>query len=453
MTTRARHDNHGLRKICTCPRRQWAKCDHPWHFNFKLKGGKPFRFSLDAHFGRHIDSKTEAEDLAADLRKAIRAGTFGQAAPVLASLTVGQLLDVYKTRYLAIERTASLTHLGYQIGTITRTVVAQPDGRRQAFGEWLMVDVTVDAIDQFKETRRARGLVGANRDLALLRAAFNWGIRTKHITDTPFKLGTETVVKLSTEHGRDRRLQDDEEAALLGASNPQLRAIVVAAIESGMRRGEILSLQWSQIDGMTLDGSATRWAPKAALVLPWGKTKTRRTRTVPISTRLRSVLDMRRLDPNGHPHAASAYVFGNAIGQRVAGFKRAWDRAVLRSHGHTPVYVKTNLAPASRTALAAIGLHFHDLRREAGSRWLDGGVPLHTIRDWLGHANIAQTSTYLSGTAQTQHDAMAAFEAHQHALQRIATEVGKGGQTTTQPITSHHEIPNKDAVGREPRIM
>ena len=33
MTTR--HHNDGLRKICGCPRRQWAKCRHPWHFSFK----------------------------------------------------------------------------------------------------------------------------------------------------------------------------------------------------------------------------------------------------------------------------------------------------------------------------------------------------------------------------------------------------------------------------------
>ena len=56
-----------------------------------------------------------------------------------------------------------------------------------------------------------------------------------------------------------------------------------------------------------------------------------------------------------------------------------------------------NLTAASRATLATIDLHFHDLRREAGSRWLEGGVPLHTIRDWLGHTSIAQTSTYLSG--------------------------------------------------------
>jgi hypothetical protein len=39
--------NNGLRKLCGCTRRNWSKCPHPWHFNFKLRGGKAWRFSLD----------------------------------------------------------------------------------------------------------------------------------------------------------------------------------------------------------------------------------------------------------------------------------------------------------------------------------------------------------------------------------------------------------------------
>jgi integrase len=68
--------------------------------------------------------------------------------------------------------------------------------------------------------------------------------------------------------------------------------------------------------------------------------------------------------------------------------------AVLKAHGHKPTFTKTaNLSTESRAALESIDLHLHDLRREAGSRWLEGGVPLHTVRDWLGHTSIAQTST------------------------------------------------------------
>jgi integrase len=43
-------------------------------------------------------------------------------------------------------------------------------------------------------------------------------------------------------------------------------------------------------------------------------------------------------------------------------------------------------------------LHFHDLRREAACRWFEAGVPLHHIRDLLGHADISTTSRYLAVT-------------------------------------------------------
>jgi len=104
-------------------------------------------------------------------------------------------------------------------------------------------------------------------------------------------------------------------------------------------------------------------------------------------------------------------VFGTVTGERVLSFKRAWQTAVLKAHGHKPTYLAgANLSTESRAALRAIDLHFHDLRREAGSRWLDAGVPLHQIQAWLGHTNIAQTSTYLAVTDAGADDAMAKFD-------------------------------------------
>ena len=109
--------------------------------------------------------------------------------------------------------------------------------------------------------------------------------------------------------------------------------------------------------------------------------------------------EKRLADPAGEDHLQDAYVFGTATGERLLGFKRAWLTAVLKTHGQTPEYVAgANLSPASRAALKEIDLHFHDLRREAGSRWLDAGLPLHQIQTWLGHTNISQTSTYLAVT-------------------------------------------------------
>jgi integrase len=99
-----------------------------------------------------------------------------------------------------------------------------------------------------------------------------------------------------------------------------------------------------------------------------------------------SILAMRRIAPDGTPHPGTAYVFGNEIGQRVTTVRTAWRLACKRARIE--------------------GLHFHDLRREAGSRWLEGGVPLHTVRAWLGHSNISQTSTYFATTFEAQHDVM-----------------------------------------------
>jgi integrase len=118
----------------------------------------------------------------------------------------------------------------------------------------------------------------------------------------------------------------------------------------------------------------------------------------PVSTRLQGILEMRRFDPAGQALAIDKFVFGTEIGERVTGFKRAWKTAVLKAHGVEPSYgASASLDAASRATLRKINLHFHDLQREAGSRWLEGGVPLHKVKEWLGHENISQTSTYLAG--------------------------------------------------------
>lgn len=448
-----RHRNHGVRKLCEHPRSRWADCSHPWHSNFKWKG-KHYRFSLDKYLGRHVDSKSEAEDEAAKIRIAVKAGTFGQPEPLRETLTVGDFLDSYKERYVDLNRPASATDVGYQIGSIKAVVVERPDKRRKTFGEWLINDVTTDTIDRVIEARRLRGPVAGNRTTALLRAAFNWGIRKKLVEETPFKIGTETVVKLSKERARTRRVDGDEQTALLAACGPHLRALVEAAIETGCRKGELLSLQWSQVDGMQIERRKVIWAPKSELVLPFEKTKTREDRKIPISTRLRAILEMRRFDPAGNPHARDAFVFGTEIGTRLLRVSRAWYGAVLKAHGHKPVYTETaNLTAECRAALKSINLHFHDLRREAGSRWMDGGVPIATIQRWLGHSNVSQTSTYLAGSQASEHDAMARFEAQQAALQRIATEVGKRGTTKTRMTSRRLRKLNRTAVDSSPAIM
>jgi integrase len=445
-----RQRNDGLRKRCPCPRRSWAKCAHPWHFSFKWNG-EHYRFSLShrvgrlrrgadgmwerdrATLGKPITDKTKAEAERDRLRAAIREGTIHEReTPQRELLTLADLFAHFRKRYLDTERKATIDNIAYQIGVISRTELERTDGTRRPFGDWLVVDVSTDTLEQYQAVRRARGPAAVNRDLSLLRSMFNWAVRKQILERTPFKIGTEPAIRLKREPARRRRLQPGEAERLLSACGPHLRAIVEAALETGCRRGELLSLQWWQV----------QTEPKPQLFLPAVKTKTGADRWIPISSRLANILEMRRCAPDGTPQARDAFVFGNEIGQPAKSFKRAWERALLVAHGHQALYVRKDagegkkpiktavLTPESRAALRTIDLHFHDLRREAGSRWLEGGVPLHTVRDWLGHTSVAQTSVYLAGTLSGQHEAMRRFE--ESRVQRCATDSGTGAQTAAQ---------------------
>ena len=88
-----------------------------------------------------------------------------------------------------------------------------------------------------------------------------------------------------------------------------------------------------------------------------------------------SGLEMRRQGPDGSAFPPSAFVFGNATGRRVASSRRSWERL--------------------RAAVGLHDLHIHDLRREFACRLRESGAPDHEVADWLGHANIGTTSTYL----------------------------------------------------------
>jgi integrase len=471
--------NNGLRKLCGHARRTWGTCECSWHFSFQWRGEKNHvRFAFDKKYGRHIE-KDEAEDLAADLRKQIKAGTYGKPAP-LADMTMQQLIDAYIERYVMVERKSTADDFRDGLGVVGRTVLPSPTGGKTALGMWRVLDVTTDSIERFREARRAAGTGpgGTNRLLSRLRGVFNWGIRVGYLEATPFARHGQAVVKMTREIPRSRRLDadTDEEARLLAACDPHLRSVVEAAIQSGMRRGEILGLRWADVSGLTIVESKDRpghhecqWAGRAEIVLSAASTKTRRERRIPISSRLRSILEMRRFDPKGEAHEATAYVFGNALGQKVDSTKRAWQTAVLRAYGEPIVRTPTmNLAPECRATLKRVNLHFHDLRRECGSRWLEGGVPIHVVRDWLGHTNVSQTSTYLAGTVRTSHDAMTAYERlspytpppadgdGDGACKKLAsTRQSDGGRPrqTAAVRTKGNKKPQQNAISRDQRVM
>ena len=95
---------------------------------------------------------------------------------------------------------------------------------------------------------------------------------------------------------------------------------------------------------------------------------------------------MCRLNSAGQPHGPTAYVFGDEIGKRVMSARKAWGNTCRK--------------------VGIEDLRIHDLRHEAGSRFLEAGWPLHHVQAMLGHANLKTTSTYLNVTLDGLHASM-----------------------------------------------
>jgi hypothetical protein len=132
--------------------------------------------------------------------------------------------------FLAVKQVWAFTYAADQARR-GAAVLELPTGERRALMDWHVRDVGTGAIEKFRAARRTQAIVTAtdqdgrrrarrkggvlatNRDLALIRAMFNWAIRLDYVDTTPFKKSTETVVKLSKETARRRRLEGDEGAA------------------------------------------------------------------------------------------------------------------------------------------------------------------------------------------------------------------------------------------------
>jgi integrase len=154
--------------------------------------------------------------------------------------------------------------------------------------------------------------------------------------------------------GRTRRLQEGEEAKLLAAADEgrsaYMRPLITLALETGMRRGELLSLRWENIN------LETRVAH-----LPL--TKNGNSRDVPLSSRaLETVRGLGQLSEGPVIHASP-----NAV-------RLAWEHLV------------------SRAGIA--GLRFHDLRHEAISRLFELGLDLMSVASISGHRELRMLSRY-----------------------------------------------------------
>jgi integrase len=138
-----------------------------------------------------------------------------------------------------------------------------------------------------------------------------------------------------------------------------LTPIVLLALNTGMRRGELFHLKWRDVDLVTL-GVTVRGAGA----------KSGRTRHIPLNTEAHDVITRwqpEQVDPDG-------LVFPGDDGDPLVTLKTAW------------------LAVAKVAKLN--GFRFHDLRHTFASKLVQAGVDLASVRALLGHSDFALTLRY-----------------------------------------------------------
>ncbi len=227
---------------------------------------------------------------------------------------------------------------------------------KEFFKDAELSEITPLMLENFRASRLNEGNTKSttNRHMALLKKMFNLAIDWGYLKENPVN-----KVKLFSEKDnfRERVLTEEEEKRLLDKSSGYVKSIVIIALNTGMRLGEILSLKWSQVD----------FSSKKIRV---EKTKSGKIRFININTPLLNEFLKLRSSRN-----QKSYLFFNTeTGKPLTTVKKAFKSACGRAKIE--------------------GLRFHDLRHTFASRLNAKGVDIETIRSFLGHCDITVTQRY-----------------------------------------------------------
>jgi integrase len=335
-------------------------CNHPWYCIYWRKGIR-YRMSIPEAFDANPKTRTEAQNVWPPkfinaINDAVREGRepFVQTKVDTQTLTVAEFIDRhYVPRY-------------YQAESIAK--IKSPDGRskikllRRDLGELRLNQLESEVVvDDYKKQLKAKGLgaAGYDRRLSKLRQMLNWARDWKFISAVPF---SRNLASLDTELEieRERRLEPGEEEKLLYAADAAMKLRIIAALDTAMRKGEMLRVQLKRIDfenGFIV-------LPRRVLLKDVYRQNTRndKTRRVPITPRLMELLAQRRfIGPEGD-------AFGDEKGGLVEDIKKSWGTVNLIAHGCKVKWtVGGNLSEQSWEDLRKINLHWHDLRHEASA--------------------------------------------------------------------------------------
>ncbi len=214
-------------------------------------------------------------------------------------------------------------------------------------------EITPKQIEEFKAVRANEvSPASINRQLACLKSIFNKAIAWRKF------LGTNPVkgVKLFRENNQRLRFLEKEEIGRLLACCPKhIKPLIVVALNTGMRRGEILGLKWSNVD-LKRD------------IIYLLNTKNGEKREIPMNAYVKNALMSVPRDTEGE------LIFFTGNGRLFKDFRKSFFTALKKSD------IK--------------GFRFHDLRHTFASHLVMSGIDLNTVRELLGHKSIKMTLRY-----------------------------------------------------------
>lgn len=254
------------------------------------------------------------------------------------------------------------------------------------FGGKHIKSVTHADIERFKLDRlktptphgTERTIASVNRELEVLRAMLRFAVRSGWLIKTPFETG-DTLISKSDEVQRTEVLSRSDEEMLLAACvgrREHLRPLLICALDTAMRRGEMIQLKWSDVD------LENRTISVRALT-----TKTARSRIVPISSRL--LAELKRLYEDSE--SEDQLVFG----------------------------ISDNVKNAFASACRAAGIEnfrLHDCRHTAITRMIQGGMTPMQVMKISGHTQMTTFARYVNVDGDAVKRAAAAIDAFHEAF-------------------------------------
>lgn len=264
-----------------------------------------------------------------------------------------------------VDRTeAEQTTLGELLGRYTREVSSSKRGadveilrinalRRTPLAKYSAAAITGQLLSQWRD-QRLKEVSGSTvtRELQILSHAFNVAIREWGfgLHSNPVSL----VRKPTPSKARDRVLTSDQRQALIAAcaqcQNPWIQPVVIFALETAARRGEILDLRW---EGLDLEQGTAKVSGKTG------------SRTIPLSP---VCIDMLRVVPRS--------LDGKVFPVTMQTLKQAYERSVARA--------------------GITDFTFHDLRHDALTRLAKLGFNVLELRAISGHTTANMLQRYVS---------------------------------------------------------